>query len=383
VKVITSSKERAFDPDPEMPLQPQPVHAATGSAALEVANDAGKASATRNVLLTTPVPDQKTAWTKARMDVMQQLRGEGYEVLELPASVSAGAGEWLRLFRRMREVLNGAGHVLIEYPFEQRKRTYLVALMSLLSGAKLYALIHDLNSLRYADAQPSRELRILKLFDGVVSHNPAMTRWLRKKGYRGRVADLDLFDYRSNPGQTWHETQMGPTLKVLTAGNMSIAKAAYIYDPRLAQLPNVEMSLYGSFFEPDRAPALAANYKGTFDPDAPVLDGLHHFGLVWDGEGVDTCSGAYGEYMRYNNPHKLSLYVSMGLPVIVWKHSAIAQVVKRWEIGVTVEDLRELSQLPSRITTEEYRQMVANVLPLRDAVSRGTFLRLALRRLTR
>lgn len=315
------------------------------------------------------------------MDVMQQLRGEGYEVLELPTS--ARAGEWLRLYRRMREVLNGAGHVLIEYPFEQRKRTYLVALMSLLNGVKLYALIHDLNSLRFADAQSSRELRILKLFDGLVSHNPAMTRWLRKRGYRGRVADLDLFDYRSKPGQAWHETAMGPTLKVLTAGNMSITKAAYIYDSRLAQLPNVNMSLYGAFFDPDRAPELAANYKGAFDPDAPVLDGPHHFGLVWDGEGVDTCSGAYGEYMRYNNPHKLSLYVSMGLPVIVWKHSAIAQVVKRWGIGVTVEDLRELSQLPSRISSDDYRQMVANVLPLRDAVSRGTFLRLALRRLTR
>jgi hypothetical protein len=379
VKVISSARERAFDP--ETTVQPQPVHAAAGSAALEVAADAGKLAAPRNVLLTTPVPNQKTAWTKARMDVMQQLRSEGYELLDLPTSASPG--EWLRLFRRMREVLNGAGHILIEYPFEQRKRAYIVALMSLLNGVKMYALIHDLNSLRYADAQPSRELHILKLFDGVVSHNPAMTRWLRKRGFHGRVVDLDLFDYRSKPGPAWHESGMGPILKVLSAGNMSVTKAAYIYDPRLAQLPNVHMSLYGAFFEPERAPALAANYKGAFDPDAPVLDGPHHFGLVWDGEGVDTCSGAYGEYMRYNNPHKLSLYVSMGLPVIVWKHAAIAEAVKRWGIGVVVEDLRELSQLPSRISSDDYRQMVANVLPLRDAVSRGTFLRLALRRLTR
>ncbi len=334
-----------------------------------------------NVLLTTPVPNQKTAWTKARMDVMQQLRTENYEVLELPTGTSAG--EWLALRRNLQNILGSEGHILIEYPFEQRKRAYLLRILSWLQGVKCYALIHDLNSLRYGVSQQSRELRILKLFDGLISHNSTMTRWLRKGGITRPVVDLDLFDYRNSCGQMWHEREMTTPLKVLVAGNMSLEKAGYIYDGRLAELPNVDISLFGAFFDPARAPALAPRYRGVFDPDAPKLDQLYHFALVWDGEGVDTCSGNYAEYMRYNNPHKLSLYVALGLPVIVWKHAAIAEVVQRWGIGIAVEDLRELADLPSRLSTQAYREMVANVRPLCDAVGRGTFLRLALRRLTR
>lgn len=337
------------------------------------------AAVPRNVLLTTPVPDQKTAWTKARMDVMQQLRGEQYEVLQLPAGTSAR--EWLKLHHDLKRVLRGQGHILIEYPFEQRRRAYVLWLLSGVHRVKLYAFIHDLNSLRYGDSAPERELRILRLFDGLVSHNATMTRWLRQGGITSRVADLDLFDYLSRPGAAWHESGMGTTLKILCAGNLSPPKAGYIYDPRMAELPNVQLSLYGAFFEPERAPALAARYKGVFDPDEPVLEGPHHFGLVWDGDGMDGCEGNYAQYMRFNNPHKLSLYVSMGLPVIVWKHAATAEAVRRWGIGVTVNELRELGDIPAQVGSEAYREMAANVMPLRDAVSRGEFLRLALRRL--
>lgn len=337
------------------------------------------AAVPRNVLLTTPVPDQKTAWTKARMDVMLQLRDQQYEVLQLPAGT--GAGEWFMLYNEVKRLLCGRGHILIEYPFEQRKRAFFLWMLRTLQGVKLYALIHDLNSLRYGDSAQERELRILRLFDGLISHNATMTRWLRQGGITSHVVDLGLFDYRSRPGAAWHESGMDAMVKILCAGNLSPPKAGYIYDPRMAELPNVQLSLYGAFFEPERAPALAARYKGVFNPDAPVLDGPHHFGLVWDGDGVDSCEGNYAQYMRFNNPHKLSLYVSMGLPVIVWNQAASAEAVRNWGIGVAVNELRELGDIPAQVSSDAYREMVANVLPLRDAVTRGDFLRLALNRL--
>ena len=34
---------------------------------------------------------------------------------------------------------------------------------------------------------------------------------------------------------------------------------------------------------------------------------------MWDGPSPDTCAGVYGAYLRYNNPHKTSLYLAAGL----------------------------------------------------------------------
>jgi hypothetical protein len=340
------------------------------------------AAAEGKVLLTTPVPRQQTAWTKARMDVQQLLRQAGYQVLDVPTG--AGPAPWLRLARELRRRLGRGGHILIEYPFAQRKRAYLLRLLSRLAGARLFALVHDLDSLRWADSPRRREMAILRLFDGLISHNPAMTQWLREGGVQARVADLNLFDYRARPpAARWSEDGIATPLKIACAGNLSWDKARYVYDPRLWLLPDVHLDLYGAFFEPDRLPAQAVRYRGAFDPDLPQLQDRYHFGLVWDGSGVDACEGGYGQYMRFNNPHKLSLYVALGLPVVVWQEAAIADFVRRCGIGVTVRDLRELGDIPKRIDTRAYRAMVRNIAPLGEAVRRGDFLHDALVRLLR
>lgn len=336
----------------------------------------------RKVLLTTPVPSQKTAWTKARRDVLHLLHASGYSVLEVPAQ--ARPGPWLALLRQLRHALAGGGHILIEYPFVQRKRLYALAAMARLAGAQFHVLLHDLDSLRFDDSPQGRELRILRLFDGIVSHNPAMTGWLREGGIGAPIADLNLFDYRcATAGGPWHEDGIEAPLKVACCGNLSWDKARYIYDPRLSALQGVDLDLYGAFFEPARMPSRHLHYLGAFDPDTPALRGRYHFGLVWDGTGVDQCEGSYGHYMRFNNPHKLSLYVAMGLPVIVWHEAAIAQFVQRCGIGVTVRDLRELEDIPRRVGDREYRAMVRNIAPLSRSVRRGDFLHDALVRLLR
>ena len=339
-------------------------------------------AAERKVLLTTPVPTQKTAWTKARMDVLHLLRDAGYTVLEVPAQTRPG--DWLALMRQLRQELGGGGHILIEYPFQQRKRLYALATMAKLAGARFHVLLHDLDSLRFADSPKEREIAVLRLFDGIISHNPAMTEWLRDGGIRARIADLNLFDYRcGSSGGPWHEENVAAPLRVACCGNLSWDKARYIYDPRLSALQGVELDLYGAFFEPGRMPSERLRYQGVFDPDTPALKERYHFGLVWDGTGVDQCEGSYGNYMRYNNPHKLSLYVALGLPVVVWRESAIAQFVQRCGIGTTVRDLRELGTLAQRVGNDEYRSMVRNIRPLSQAVRRGEFLHDALIRLLR
>jgi hypothetical protein len=330
------------------------------------------------LLLTTLVPDEKTAWSKARADACAILQQDGYATVPLPplSSLRKAAHLWSRLKRE----LAGGGHMLIEYPFEQRKRAYLLYVMRWFAPAKLYALVHDLDSLRFEQAL-GRELAVLALFDGLISHNPSMTRWLRQQGYAKKIVELSMFDYLNTPAAPAHEQELSVPLQVLYAGNLTYAKASYIYRKELGSLKNVQLSVFGPYFDSERAPGATVIHKGVFDPDRPVLDRRYHFGLVWEGTSVDTCEGTYGHYLRYNNPHKASLYVSLGLPIVIWSGAALADFVVEHGIGVTIDHLEELEELPARIDQEAYRDMLARVQALSGKVAAGGFLKSAAGRL--
>ncbi len=331
------------------------------------------------VLVTTPVPRQRTAWTKARRDVMHLTQGLGYGVLPLPERLRVD--EWCGFLAALHRRVRPGGRVLVEYPFDQRRRLYPLVAYCRWRGLRLQGLIHDLDALRF-DAPVRRETAILELFDGLISHNAAMTIWLRKSGVTRPIAELGLFDYLTEGDEgwpLWHAEHLERPLRVVAAGNLSRAKARYLYDPRWAEVTEVEVSLFGAFFEPAGLPAASPlKLRGSFAPDLPALDGRYHFGLVWDGDSLAGGEGRYGRYLRFNNPHKLSLYAALGLPVVVWEEAAVARFVREREIGVTVRDLRELGQLAGRVYGQDYRRMVRHMSALRGAVRRGEFLRDAL-----
>jgi hypothetical protein len=330
------------------------------------------------VLITTLFPDQKTAWTKARMDVSQILQRDGYASMYLPELKTPA--RLLMFALSLKNRISRSGHIVIEYPFDHRNRSYLLYLFSKLTGVKIYALIHDLNSIRYSNPV-RKELSILNLFDGVISHNPAMTAWLSRKGFSRNLVDLDLFDYCNEETAIYHEQQMADPVKVVYAGNLSYTKATYVYDPEFSSLKNVDISAYGAFFEPERLVSSKITYKGVFDPDQPVLDGKYHFGLVWEGTSMETCNGEYGHYLRFNNPHKLSLYMALSLPVIIWEHAAAARFVREQNIGITISNLRELQDLHSRVSNADYAAMARNVERLSAKVRKGDYLNQAISKL--
>lgn len=328
------------------------------------------------MLVTTAVPEQHTAWTKARRDVVRLCQDMGCPVLAMPERLRPV--DWARFIAALSRLLSPGGRVLVEYPLDQRRRLYPLVMFCRLRRIGVEALIHDLDALRF-DAPKGREIAILRLFDGLISHNPSMTAWLRESGITGPVAELGLFDYLAPGDGVWHADAIESPVRVACAGNLSFPKARYVYHPHLSELERVQLSLFGAFFEPERMPAgSSVGYRGVFDPDAPALDGRYHFGLVWDGDDIAQCSGRYGRYLRFNNPHKLSLYAALGLPVVVWREAAVARLVLAKGIGVTVGDLRELAHLADRVKSPQYQQMTRNMATIRRAVMRGDFLRRAL-----
>ena len=84
------------------------------------------------------------------------------------------------------------------------------------------------------------------------------------------------------------------------------------------------------------------NYHGSFGVDEIPSKLTRGFGLVWDGDSLDGCRGQSGQYLRYNNPHKLSLYLSSGLPVVIWTGAAEAGFVREHGVGLCVDSLNDL-----------------------------------------
>ena len=113
-------------------------------------------------------------------------------------------------------------------------------------------------------------------------------------------------------------------------------------------------------------------YKGNFSPDELPKKLTQNFGLVWDGPDVDSCRGIYGEYMRFNNPHKVSLYLSSGMPIIIWKKAAMAEFIQNNNLGIVVEDLRELDDILDNMTQEEYVNLKKSVIDMSKSLRNGT-----------
>src|SRR5699024_1209361 len=118
----------------------------------------------------------------------------------------------------------------------------------------------------------------------------------------------------------------------------------------------------------------SVKYMGQFSPQELPSHLNADFGLVWDGTSVETCEGMYGQYLKYNDPHKFSLYISSGLPVIVWEHAAIADFVRANNIGLTIDSLTNIDSLISSISQTKYMELQSNVKKIAFQMRKGHYL---------
>ena len=97
------------------------------------------------------------------------------------------------------------------------------------------------------------------------------------------------------------------------------------------------------------------------------------FGLIWDGDSIETCEGHYGEYMKFNNPHKTSLYITTGLPILIWREAAMAQFIVKNKLGVAIDSLVDLDETLDSITDDEYKILRENVLKVSKDLKNGKY----------
>lgn len=239
---------------------------------------------------------------------------------------------------------------------------------------KIISVIHDVNDLRSNDMEKHNVhfYELLKKSICVVSHNQAMTEHLVKKGVsRDKIINLQVFDYLLD------NVKEKPRFSrsVIIAGNLDPNKVKYL--SQINKIKGCDFILYGPNYDPNCGDD-NIKYKGVVSSNELPYKLNEGFGLVWDGTSIDSCAGSFGEYLRYNNPHKLSLYLASGLPVIIWDQAAEADFVKQNGVGITIHSLKELPEALNKINDKDYTHIVDNVTKIQKKITTGYYANAAL-----
>lgn len=322
--------------------------------------------------ISTPISPDNFAGTKARSDIEALAEQRGMQRIVFRGSNTANRN----LIERMRLVWHGVLNwvclertvspnslVLFQYPHYPMKSAvlarYMMQRIQQKKQVRFIALVHDLNSVRktFGKAAVYSDAQFLRQFDCVICHNARMREYLIAQGFLAdRLVSLGVFDYLTDAVTDLPDGGYTPSVNI--AGNLSREKSAYLYDLISSDL-HYRIFLYGSGLNLPNGNAFV-QHEG-FAP-AEALPGLLRgaFGLVWDGDSLATCSGDYGAYLAMNNPHKLSLYLCAGIPVIIWSGAALAAYITQNGLGFSVDSLHEIGAKLHSIDEQTYRSMRKN-----------------------
>lgn len=319
-----------------------------------------------------------SAGDKAKTDIEAVMLERGYRNVGLRQNRSTNAVKayLVTLASELAGVmrLKRGDMLVVQYPL--KKYYDFVVGAAVRRGVKVVTVIHDLGSFRRKKLTVEEEIARLNKSAVVVVHSPAMRDWLSEHGLKSPMVVLGLFDYLSaSVARRNHESVSG-RLKLMFAGNCSPAHNGWIYELAKAE-PGVDLVLYGGGVDES---AETDNMKpmGYVGSDDLIACAEGDYGVVWYGSSLDEGAGALGEYLRYNAPHKTSLYLRAGLPVIIWDQAALADIVRRLGVGICVPTLRGIGDVLASISPERYEEMRTNAAAAAEKLSKGGFIMEAL-----
>lgn len=316
----------------------------------------------------------KNAGSKAPADIAEIYRQSGMKALIFPLFpkevksevykkiwlLLRGTFSWIKVFCRVRK----GDVIFLKHPFYGNRLTYRwIPFIRRKKECRFVVLIHDMESLRRGGSNYTEEVsstgrfadhQLLKQFDAIICHNRIMKEYLVSLGNSAdKIICLEIFDYLTEANINDRRKSDIPSIAI--AGNLGPKKSCYIY--RIDFPKDVlTVHLYGREFEASTASSNLI-YHGAFEPEELPQYLSGDFGLVWDGISIETCAGNTGQYLRYNNSHKLSLYLASNMPVIVWDEAAVAEFVLSKNLGFTVKSLAEIPERIKALSPSEYQEM--------------------------
>lgn len=311
------------------------------------------------------------AGTKAVQDCSKILERLGYKAVfwrtDFPLHIIKYFNEILFLLRLLHHTKED-DVVLLQWP-DYDIKFYKLWYIVLKRRRNFQILIHDINSLRNFKkaGNKTNEIRFFLMAKLIVAHTPKMKHYLISLGIKeSKIRILTSFDYLTTNKSCTQRRNSG---SVVYAGNLE--KSVFLrYLTRNSIGKEVSIKCYGK--KSDKL-GDACKYENFFQPDdVTVLDGS--WGLVWDGTSIETCEGDFGNYLRYNSPHKSSLYLAAGIPVIVWEQSGLAEYITNKRLGIVVKSLIDIPTTISSLPDESYVDIIKNVITEGEDIRNGKHL---------
>ena len=327
----------------------------------------------------------RTAGTKARDDIEKILISVGYKkvpinIVKKKNSIGNLIAEQRDIKRHWYEVIDNIlendSNLIIQFPLVNHT-VYLKNIIKKIKskGIKITFLVHDLDMFRVLSFKRKlrlflEERNVFSMVDNIIVHNDIMKEKLVEKGIQAnKLISLEIFDYLIDGDKFPQKIRYGTQL--IVAGALVKHKVGYLYQGPTSP----QYNLYGVGYE---ANFDNLKYKGSFEPEELPFNLEGSYGLIWDGDSLLTCSGTYGEYLRINNPHKTSLYLASGIPVVIWKGAALADFVTKNNVGISVDSLLDVNKELSKISRDEYEKMRSNAERIAVKLRRGYYTKKAI-----
>ena len=321
-----------------------------------------------------------SARSKAREDVNQIAQSQGFKLFlintrtttEQSASHHSPLNKLFynirKLFVLIHSILSIKRDtlVLFQYPFAPFGEFFTLFFCRCLRKKKchLVVLVHDLVHYRETEEFDKTEIKTLNTASELIVHTPQMQQLFKEHGVDRPCRFLWLFDYLTD------EIPIvgNQTNSIAFAG--ALDKSVFLKKLREIRCEGVQLHLYGG--EPSDIAEYPEwmKYLGRFSPEnVTVLN--EGWGLAWDGLGIESLQGVIGNYLKYISPHKVSLYIAAGIPVIISKESALAEFVEQNKLGITISSLLELDQRILNQNQEELQVIRKHVAEMSETLRKG------------
>lgn len=319
---------------------------------------------------------ENDAGFKARVDIVNILIKEGYKYIDIDYNNNNKIKKIMAFINIVFMKIENGSEVIIQYPLNKLVLNIILKKVKL-KKCNTTCIIHDIDTLRRLsdtnDIEIKNEIKVLNKFNNVISHNKYMSNWLTEKGLTTRIYNLNLFDYLSESNSNT-EIKVEKYSIAYATGVLGSEKSKFLYELIDKTNCNYNILLYGGIEELLKEKIKNRNYinyKGSLPGDLIAKTISGSFGLVWDSTRVDDCTGDFGEYTKYNNPHKLSMYIAADMPVIVWSKSAIADFVKENNIGLCIDNICNIDEVLFKLSYDEYLNIKSNVKLFSKKVRNG------------
>lgn len=278
----------------------------------------------------------------------------------------------INILKTILKIPNGS-EVFLQYP--TTRYWYLFTTLLKWKKIRMGVVIIDTESYRKDGQMSRREIQELSTFDKIIAHTDAMREVFIRDGIDAKhIQSLHVWDYYVDKLGSNQEVLKIPAC-VIFAGNPEKSRFLQKIDTLQDNNKVYHFRLYGN--AKNKPNSTFVEYANSFQSeDISSVSGT--WGLVWDGDSIETASDNYGVYLRISTPHKIGLYLAKGIPVIVWSESGVAPFITANKLGIAVNSLHELKDRLARITPQEMDAIRASVQVFSQKVRNGEMLKAAL-----